>query len=230
MTATKQAAPTGTTVPQGGASRFAGIAFLFVFIAAFVLLVTGPTVYEGSLAEYGAGYADGGREWPVSIASFFLLPIAAGLLVWAVAHIATGVDRALGRATVGGRVATIGAGVMAASLTAAGAATVSAEHLASGRVEGFPVDASTAYGMDLLSSALLNLGLWGGSAVLIAIGVSARGAGLVPGWLLWAGIVVAPLLTIAFMFGMLPLLAFLLWVAVVGFMVRPAPRPAGTVG
>jgi hypothetical protein len=44
----------------------------------------------------------------------------------------------------------IGAGVMAASLTAAGAATVSAEHLASARVDGFPVDASTAYGMDLL--------------------------------------------------------------------------------
>ena len=112
---------------------------------------------------------------------------------------------------------------MAAGLTVAGAGTAAARHLASGAVDGFPADPATGYGLDMLSSQVFNISTWGGSLVLVAVGLGARRTGLVPGWLLWAGIVVAPLLPIAFFLGMIPVLVFLLWVAAVSAMMRPGP-------
>lgn len=208
-------------------SRFAGIGFLVLFLAGFVVLMTGPNIYEGgTIEEYGAAFADGGREAAVSITAFIVLPLAGACLLWAVAHMSRCMDQALGVPSLGGRVATLGAAVMAAGLTVAGAGTAAARHLASGAVGGFPADPATGYGLDMLSSQVFNIAAWGGSVVLVAVGLGARRTGLVPGWLLWAGIVVAPLLPIAFFFGMFPLWAFLLWVAVVAVMMRPAPVAA----
>lgn len=208
-------------------SRLSGVAFLVLFVAGFVVLVTGPNIYEGgTIEEYGAAFADGGREAAVTIAAFFVLPLAGACLLWAVAHMSRCLDGALGGPSLGGRVATLGAAVLAAGLTVAGAATAAAWHLASGASEGFPADPATGYGLDMLGSQLFNISTWGGSLVLVAIGLGARRTGLVPGWLLWAGIVVAPLLPSAFFFGMIPVLVFLLWVAVVAAMMRPGPVAA----
>lgn len=214
-----------TSVPGArmSASRFAGIGFVVLFVAAFVLLVTGPNPYEGGASDaYAAAFADDARQTPVGVAAFILLPLAGAALLWAVAHIASCVDSARGGRSLGGRVAMLGAAVVAAGMTVSGAASSAAEHVSSGTGDAFPPDPGTGYGLDMIASQILSISFWGGSLVLLAIGIAARGTSLVPGWILWAGIVVAPLLPVAFMFGMLPLLVFLLWLAVVCAMMRPA--------
>jgi hypothetical protein len=79
----------------------------------------------------------------------------------------------------------------------------------------------------MLASQVQTVTAWGGSLVLLAVGIAARRTQLLPGWLLWAGIVIAPLLPIAFLFGMLPLLAFMLWLAAVGVMMKPGRVAVG---
>jgi hypothetical protein len=224
MATVQQQVPPTASTRRVDASRLSGVAFLVLFVAGFVMLVTGPNIYEGgTIEEYGAAFADGGREAAVTIAAFFVLPLAGACLLWAVAHVSRCMDRAVDGPSLGGRVATLGAAVMAAGMTVAGAATAAARHLASGVSDGFPADPATGYGLDMLGSQVINISLWGGSLVLVAIGIGARRTGLLPGWLLWTGIVVAPLLPSAFFFGMIPLLVFLLWVAVVAAMMRPGP-------
>jgi hypothetical protein len=78
-----------------------------------------------------------------------------------------------------------------------------------------------------LASQVQNVSAWGGSLVLLAVGIAARRTQLLPGWLLWAGIVIAPLLPIAFLFGMVPLVAFMLWLVAVGVMMKPSRVAAG---
>ncbi len=225
MTTLEQRAP--SRAGRGaGTSRLAGVGFLVFFLAGFVLLVTGPNVYEGNLDDYAAAYADGGREAQTTIAAFFVLPLAGAFLLWSVSHMSRSLDIVRGAPSLGGRVATLGAAVLAAGLTVAGAAIGAAWHVSSGAVEGFPPDAATGYGLEILSSQVLNISMWGGSVVLVAIGIAARRTGLVPGWLLWAGIVISPLLPSAFLFGMLPVLVFLIWVAVVGAMMGRTPAGA----
>ena len=76
-------------------SRLSGVAFLVLFVAGFVVLVTGPNIYEGgTIEEYGAAFADGGREAAVTIAAFFVLPLAGACLLWAVAHMSRCLDGA----------------------------------------------------------------------------------------------------------------------------------------
>ena len=225
--ATVQQHETPTAAAPAGrvdVSRLSGVAFLVLFLAGFVLLVTSPNIYEGgTIEEYGAAYADGGREAAATIAAYFVLPLAGACLLWAVAHVSRCLDAARGGASLGGRVATLGAAVMAAGMTVAGAATAAAWHLASGASDGFPADPATGYGLEMLGSQVFNISLWGGSLVLVAVGIGARRTGLVPGWLLWTGIVMAPLLPSAFFLGMIPVLVFLLWVAALAAMMRPGP-------
>jgi hypothetical protein len=195
-------------------ARFSGIGFVVVYVAASVLLVTGPSVYEdGSLAEYEAGFADGARELPVSLSAFVLMPVAAALLVWATSHLSSTLTVQRPGA-VAGRVARLGAVAMAALMTVGGAASSAAEHLASGTGEGFPADVPAGYAVDLLGGQVSAVASWGGALVLVGLGVVARRTGGLPGWLVWTGFVVAPLLVVSWVFFSLPMIVFLLWIAV----------------
>lgn len=226
---TVQQAPSPTTRRDGGVSRFAGVAFAVTFLAAFVLLVSGPNVYEGSIDEYAAAHAQDARLTTVGLTAFIILPLAGAALIWAVAYVSRSLASP-GGTPLAGRVATAGAAVMASGLMVAGAAALAATHVASGTGGGFPADPAVGYGLDQLSASVMSLSAWGGSLVLVAIGLGARGAGKLPGWLLWTGIVVAPLLPLAYMFAMLPLLVFIAWVAIVPAIVKTGddslPDPA----
>ncbi len=225
-----QQAPPATTTPRIALSRVAGIAFVVLYLAGFVLLVSGPSVYEdGSLAEYAAAHADGSRTTPVSLTAFILWPLAGACLIWAVAHISRSLTGGAAGASLPGRVATAGAVAMASGSTIAGAAASAATHVASGTGAGFPADPETGYALSMLGSQVMAVSMWGGSLVLLAVGIGARRSGLVPGWLLWAGIVVAPLLAVAWVFFMLPTLVFLVWVAVVTAIVKTGPNTAAAV-
>lgn len=226
---TIQEAPSHATQHRGGLSRFAGMAFAVTYLAAFVLLVSGPNVYEGSIDEYAAAHANDARLNTVGLAAFLVLPLAGAALIWAVAHVSRSLSSP-GGASLASRVATAGAAVMASGLMVAGAAALAATHVASGTGGGFPADPAVGYGLDQLSATVMSVSAWGGSLVLLAIGLGARGTGNLPGWLLWTGIVVAPLLPLAYMFAMLPLLVFIVWVAVVPAIVKTGddsmPDPA----
>ncbi len=217
-----------TQAPEkSGLSRFAGLGFVAAFVAAFMAIVTGPELYEaGSLDEYTAALADGARQDIVGATAYILLPLMGALLVWAVVFLATSLDRARGTTSMGGRVAIAGAIIMASGFAIAGAASSAAEHVAAGIEGDFPADASTAYGIDMFASTLMSTSAWGGALVLLGIGVGARRTGALPGWLLWTGIVFAPLLTVAWLFAMVPMLVFLLWIAVTGLIVKRGPVPA----
>ncbi len=209
-------------------SRFTGIAFAVAFVAASVPLVTGPSVYEGgSLADYGAAHADDARMVPVAVSAFILTPVAAALLLWVVTFISgrlTGGDAAPGP----GRVARLGAVAMAALLTAGAAAASAAQHLASGTGEGFPADPASGYAADLIGSQVQAIASWGGTVVLVGLGVAARRTGGLPGWLIWTGFVVAPLLVVSWVFFSLPTILFLVWLSVAGLVARPpSPVAAG---
>jgi hypothetical protein len=211
-----------------GVSRFTGIAFAATFVVASLLLFTGPSVYEdGSLAEYGAGFADGARELPVSLSAFILMPLAAALLVWAVSHLSTTLT-AGSHESAAGRVARLGAVAMAALLTVGGAAASAAEHLASGTGDGFPADVHAGYAVDLLGGQVSAVASWGGALVLVALGVLARRTGGLPGWLVWTGFVAAPLLVVSWVFFSLPLVVFLVWLSVAVLVARPAAQPVAS--
>jgi hypothetical protein len=227
MTSLQQQAATATT-RRTDLSRYAGIAYLVLFTAGLVIWTVGPRIYQGgSLDDYAAAFLDGSRTNQMSLVAYLLWPLAGVCLVWAVAHIAACLDRVSGGTSLARRLAMVGAVVMAVGFTVAAAASSAAAHVSSGTGEGFPADPATGYGLDMLASQVQNVSAWGGSLVLLAVGVAARRTRLLPGWLLWAGIVIAPLLPIAFLFGMLPLLAFMLWLAAVGVMMKPSRVAAG---
>jgi hypothetical protein len=219
---TLQHAPT-TTRPAGtGVSRFAGAAFLVLFTTGFVIWSLPPYVYEGStLAEYAEAHADTGRITLLSIAAFIVWPLAGACLLWVVTRVRRLLDAALGTASVPGQLAVLGAVVVAAGFTVAAAAASAGAHVATGSIDGgFPADPAAGYPLDMLSGQLFTASLWGAALLLVAIGVAARRTGQLPGWLVWTGFVIAPLLPIAWVFFMLPLMVFVVWVAAVGAVMK----------
>lgn len=222
MTTTEDHQRTGTA--RRGAGRFAGIAFAVLYVGGFAFWLTGPSIYEdGSASAYAAAYADGSRIDVLAPAAFFLWPLACAALVWAVAHMAGHVDRQRREHTVAGRVALAGAAVMAAGHTLAAAANFAAAHIATGDAPRFPRDPDAAYALDILSSQVQNISMWGGAVAMATLGVVAARAGLLPGWFAWTGVVVAPLLTASFIFLTLPTLVFLVWVATAPVIMRARP-------
>jgi hypothetical protein len=221
MTTTTRTAPVPTT-GSTDASRYAGIAFLVLFMAGFVIWSLPPYVYEGStLEEFAAAHDDSGRSNLISVTTFILWPLAGLALFVAIARIRRGLDLARGGTSPAGRVATLGAVVLAAGFTIAAAASSAGAHVAGGSSDGgFPPEATAGYALELLAGQVFSVSLWGAAVVLLAVGVAGRRGGHLPGWLLWTGIVIAPLMPVAFMLFMLPLLVFLLWLAAVTFMVR----------
>jgi hypothetical protein len=215
-----------TTRRRRDPGRYTGIAFVLFFLSGFVLTVLGPGIYEdGTMAAYAAAHSDAGRVAATSLVAFVLWPLAGVALLVTVARLRTALDAGLGRRSLSGRLATMGATVMAVGLTISGAAGNAAAHVSGGTGPGFPADPASGYAVDMLASQMFTAGMWGGSLILVGVGLAARGTGLVPGWLVWAGFVLAPLMPVAFVLFSLPYLAFVLWIATVCVIVRSAPAP-----
>ena len=91
---------------------------------------------------------------------------------------------------------------------------------------GFEVVPETAFVVDLIADGFM-WALLAGAAVLVwGIALAARRAAALPGWMTWVGMVLVPLLPVAWMLFMLPALIFLLWFAAVVAIV-PSPTRAG---
>ncbi len=225
MTTVQTPAPT-VERPTGRASRFSGLAFLGLFIPAFFLMSLPPYVYEGStLAEFAAAHEDTARLDYTSYGAFIVWPLAGLALVVAVAHLARSVEAA--GSTIAGRVALVGATWFAVGSVLAAAASSAGAHVASGSADGgFPAEPVSGYALEMLSGQMLSASMAGGTILVLAIGLGARRNHQLPGWFVWTGVVMAPLLAVSWLFFMFPTLVFVLWVAAAGILMRSTPAAA----
>lgn len=219
-------APAGAAIAKRGfaPSRLLGVGFLILFGAGFTISVLPPDIYSGTLDDYAAAFGDEGRLNLVMIASVFLFPLAGLLLAASVARLrhATGSDP---RARAAGQVAGFGAAFTAiGSSVAAAAATAGAHVVWQAEGSGFPSVPEVGYGFAMFSSQLFNPAMLGLSIIMVALGYALRRAGRLPGWLAWAGYVLAPLMPIAWVLGMMPMFLAVVWVAAVTAMVDTEPQ------
>ncbi|WES64557.1 hypothetical protein P0L94_00465 [Microbacter sp. GSS18] len=227
-THTQRSAPATTGAPSAkrgfAPSRLLGVGFLILFGAGFTIMVLPPDIYSGTLEGYAAAFGDEGRLNLLMIASLFLFPLAGLLLAASVARVrqALGAEPAVHAA---GRVAAFGAAFTAIGTSVAAAAATAGAHVVwQAEGSGFPSSPETGYGLAMFSSQLFNPALVGLSIVVVALGYGLRRAGRLPGWLAWAGYVLAPLMPIAWVLGMMPLFLIVIWVAVVTTMVDTEPQ------
>jgi hypothetical protein len=199
-------------------SRLAGIAFVGAFIATSALLVLGtPSIYGTTEEEYVAWYADHGMN-VVGVAAFIAAPLTGLLLVWVAAHLRSALVAA-GGSTTAGTVGVLGAAVMAAGLTIGAAAAESGVAVGLG-TDLVAADPLAAVSLLHFADAAVFTTQWGGAALVLATAIGARGTGLLPGWLLWVGAVITPLLVLSWIFAMVPTMVFVVWIATVAFLVK----------
>jgi hypothetical protein len=193
----------------------AGIAFVVLYVVGFAVGGEPPDAD----AELIARYADSG-ERAKEFAAFFLIGAAALAFVLFV----SGLRSLLARSEAEPRTLTTIAwagGVACAALVLAGNA-VSRATASAADDEGFRLDPNTH---DIVESAGFLLFVSAAFAAILLVFAASLGAlryGILPGWLGWAGIVVAALLPSAFAF--VGFLILLVWVLAVG--VTLAARPA----
>ncbi|GAA1060710.1 hypothetical protein [Agromyces bracchium] len=218
--------PTTTTRRRFQPARLIGAAFLVSFGAGVVIFSLPPYVYEGSsLDDFAAAHADDVRLNLTSLLGMVLFPLAGILLVWAAAFLRRSVD--VGRVTpsIGGQVGVVGAAITAVGAIVAGAASSAGAHVAAGTLDGgFPPAPEAGYGLEMLASQVFNPATTGLSVLMVAFGVTAWRSRRLPRWLAWAGFVIAPLVPIAWMLGMFPLLFAVVWVAVATVVVDTEPQ------
>jgi hypothetical protein len=200
--------------------RYAGVAFGVVFLAATTLWGLGIQVYDSDLETLRADSADDSTRTLSMVLSHLVMPLAAVLLLWTVARLRIALDAAAGRASAAGLVAQGSAVVLAVGFCILAAAQNVAILVAGGGyVDGFAADPAVGYGLALLSGYVGNATIWGGAAMMIAVGAAAWRSRLIPRWLIWLGYVTSPLLIVGWYYG-LPVLLLAVWVAVAGLTVQ----------
>lgn len=195
-------------------ARYAPIGFAVFFAASVVLTGTGANVYTSSPEEFAAYYGDTANHNLLVLAAYLLLPLAALFLAWTVARIRTMLT------PVAAGAATIGGAALAAVSLVNGIMTYSGAVVSASAEDGFAADASAGHAV-MLAAANLAVAQGAAAALLAwAIAIGARRTGRLPGWLVWTGIVLTPLLPYAWIFAMIPMLAFLIWLVVVSIIVK----------
>lgn len=185
--------------------RFAplsGLLFVALFVLALILLgSTGDTP-----EEVRAYYAENeGRIF----AGFFVFIASALAYLWFVATLRSVLARVEAEPRPLAALA-FGAGVATTALLVAGAAVFAAP--AETADEG-SLDAATADMLDTASYFLITGGIMVSSVLVLATSLLALRTRVLPRWLGWLGLVVAPVVFFAPFF--LPVIAFLVWVALV---------------
>ncbi|WP_353815865.1 hypothetical protein [Agromyces sp. SYSU T00266] len=220
------AIPTTRTRRRFHPTRLLGLAFLVVFAAGTVVFTLPPYVYEGStLDDFAAAHSDDVRLNLTSLVGVVLFPLAGVLVAWAAAFLRRSVDVGRTSPSIGGQLGVVGAAILAVGSLVAGAASSAGAHVAAGTVDGgFAPVPEVGYGLEMLASQLFNVSTIGLSLLLVAFGVTAWRSRRLPRWLAWAGFVVAPMVPVAWMLGMFPLLFAVAWVAVATAVVDTDPQ------
>lgn len=209
------------------ASRLVGVAFLVFFGAGFVILVLPPNTYTSTAADWAAAHGAEPLLTLGIVCSTFLFPLAGIFLVWSAARLRGALRTDRDADVMAGRLALFGAAFAAIGTSVAAGAAAAGSHMAAGGdTGGFAPEPAVGLGLSMLGSQVFNPSQIGLSVVLIALGVGLRRAHRLPGWLAWAGYVLAPVLPIAWVLGMIPLFLAVTWVATVTAMVNTEPHAA----
>jgi hypothetical protein len=177
-------------------------------------MVTGPGVYDGStLEDYAAAHSDTDRVDRLSFVVVGLAPLAGAALLVTGSFLRRQLERATGQPTVATQITTVGAAVSAIGFTIAAAAAGAAAHVATGPSDGgFPADSVAGYSLDLFASLVLTVSVWGLSMLLLGVAATARRTGQLPTWMVWVAFVAGPLLPVAWLLAMIPMLVAMLWI------------------
>lgn len=222
MDVTTTAPPHSSRTSRIDPSRWSGIVFVLLAVPALALgNRTSP--YLDDADDYVAAYADGAGAAPLGR----VLGLAAVIvLLWALARVSSAYPAE--RHGLPGAVVPL-AGIVVTSAWIGNVAATAATYTAVDHADqfgGFEVVPETAFVVDLIADGFM-WALLAGAAVLVwGIALAARRAAALPGWMTWVGMVLVPLLPVAWMLFMLPALIFLLWFAAVVAIV-PSPTRAG---
>lgn len=194
-------------------SRWSGA--LFVALAIPAVALGNPTnPFMDSAQDYIAAYSDGPGQAPLGR----LLGVLAVIpLLWAVARlrVALPIQRGGVAAAVIGMAGTVYAAAWAGSIAAAAAVATAVDHSDGFGEGGFQVVPETAFVLDFVADGFSWAFLTASAVLVWGIALAGRRAGALPGWLVWVGIVLIPLLPLGWMFFMVPVAVFLLWFAAV---------------
>lgn len=201
-------------------SRWSGALFVALAVPALAL-GTKTSPYLDEADDYVAAYADGAGAAPFGRVLGLAAVIA---LLWALARLRLAFPP--DRHGLPGAVLPL-AGVVFASAWIGSIAVTAATYTAvdhSDDFGGFEVVPETAFVVDLIADGF-TWALLAGAAVLVwGTALAARRAGVLPGWMTWIGMILVPLLPVAWILFMLPALIFMLWFAVVVAIVPTASR------
>jgi len=214
------------TAVESGVGGVAGIAFVALFVALFVVH---PDSGETN-REIAAYYEDDANETTELIASALALAAALSLLVFASA-VAARLVRAVGQPTVWSHLALAGGAVSAVLLLVGRALSLGI--VFAGDEQEFQLEADLARVMESAGFVLILASVTVLSALALAVGVVALRTRTLPPWFAWASVATAVLALAAITF--LPIVVVLLWMLAVSVALlrpggqaenaRPSPPP-----
>lgn len=201
-------------------ARYAAAGFAVSYVASIVLTAGGADVYTSSPEEFAAHYGDAENHNLLVLGAYLLFPLAAVFLAWTVARIRTALT------PVAAGAATVGAAVLATVSVVSGILTYTGALVSASAEDGFAADPSAGHALMLAAANLAVAQGVGAAVVAWSVAIGARRSGRLPGWLVWTGIVLTPLLPYAWIFAMIPMLAFLIWLVAVSIIVKTQPADA----
>jgi len=201
--------PSGRRARDLDLSRWSGAAYVALLVTSLAAFRR-PNLFEDSPQEYVEFY--GGSidlGWTVLLPGLSLIAF-----LWALARLraalppeAGGVASAL-IGTAGGLFAAAAAGVAATT----GGAAFAVDH-----VDGLPTGdvATIAIVLDSAGEIFFVIWLCAAAALVWAVALAGRRAGVLPSWIVWGGFVLVPVLPLGWLLFGLPMLLFLVWLATV---------------
>jgi hypothetical protein len=189
-------------------SRYAAIGFAVCYPFA--------KIWSGS--EYGDIYTSFDLD---ELAAQFAEPGSTDAAAWTLARIRTSLDRAAGGASIVGTAALVGGSVLAVTMVAAGLIGYMGAAVAAGTYG--PADPQTGVGLMLAGGALFVAEGLGAAILAWAVALGGWRTRQVPGWLVWTGFVLTPLLVYSWILFIIPTLIFLVWLVAVSMMLKNDP-------
>jgi hypothetical protein len=204
-------------------SRYAAIGFAVCYPFAKIWSGSeyGDIYTSFDLDELAAQFAEPGSTDAASWSGYLLLPLAAAFLAWTLARIRTSLDRAAGGASIVGTAALVGGSVLAVTMVAAGLIGYMGAAVAAGTYG--PADPQTGVGLMLAGGALFVAEGLGAAILAWAVALGGWRTRQVPGWLVWTGFVLTPLLVYSWILFIIPTLIFLVWLVAVSMMLKNDP-------
>jgi hypothetical protein len=203
-----------------------GLAFVILFVVGFAVGGATPA-YDAPDQEWTDWFDDSGNRSLYLVGIFLIVLASLALLSFAVLISTLLRDRGSDRGTwaplalASGTAAAIFI-ILAALITGAiaSALTLAPDFDQVPSADVLKAIEQVGFGILLVG------GGWTAAMFVATVSAAARGTGVLPGWLVTTGFVVAALLLLSFFF--LPFFLFPLWMLVVSVILLRSPRPAGT--